>query len=101
MCSGESKCAKNFGSVTKQLQISLLKHHLKDSQPGKTSPLHFRKGYFCKSWPLKGSPRSFGLAIGLLGRSLMEGNFQLAISEMEISFPKIFGLFNFQLRNPD
>ena len=30
----------------------------------------------------------------------LEGNVQLAISEMKISFPKIFGNFNFQLRYP-
>ena len=30
----------------------------------------------------------------------LKGNVQLAISEMEISFPKIFGHFNFQLIYP-
>ena len=60
-CSGESNCSKNLGStVAKQLQFSLLKHRLKDSQPGKSSPLRFRKGYFCTFWHLKRSPSSFG-----------------------------------------
>ena len=31
----------------------------------------------------------------------LEGNVQLAIFEMKISFPKIFGHFNFQLRYPN
>ena len=35
------------------------------------------------------------------GWKFLEGNVQLAISEMKISYPKILGQFNFQLRYPD
>ena len=32
---------------------------------------------------------------------VLRGNIQLAISEMKISFPNVFGHFNFQLRYPN
>ena len=51
----QTALTKNFGFLAKQLYISLLKHHLKDSQPGKSSPLRFGKGYFCNFWHLKAS----------------------------------------------
>ena len=40
MCSGESNFSKNFGSTlpNSSEHVSLQKHHLKDSQLGKTSP---------------------------------------------------------------
>ena len=39
MYSGESNCSKNFGSTLPDF-ISLLKHHLKDSQPGKSTGIY-------------------------------------------------------------
>ena len=71
----------------------------KDSQPGKSSPLRFRKGYFCYL-ALEKVTKQFQMS-KWFGWKCLEGKVQLAISEMKILFPKIFGHFNFQLRYPN
>ena len=61
MCSGESNYSMNFGStLSNRYRISLLKHRIKDSKPGKSSSLRYRKGYFCNICEVKTSPGSFG-----------------------------------------
>ena len=45
MCSGESNCPTNFGS-TLAAKDSLIKHHLKEWQPGKFVPDVFERDMF-------------------------------------------------------
>ena len=46
MCWGSQTALIISLYVAKQLQMSLLKHHLKDSLPGKSSPLPFGRDIF-------------------------------------------------------
>ena len=64
----------------------------KDCQPRKSSPSRFRKGYFWIFLALKRVPFSFGF-------KFLDGNVQLTISEMKISFPKIFRHMPLNWRN--
>ena len=80
-----------------------LKHHLKDSQPekcrGKQS-LRFSEGIFLQFLAQKKVAQHFRVS-KKFAEKFFEVNIQLANSEMKISFPKSFGHFNFQLRNPN
>lgn len=89
--------------AAKQVQISLLKHQLKDWQPRNSSPLRFRKGYFWifrQLLALKKVTWQFRMSKWLAWK-FSKDNVQVAISEMKISFSTIFGHFNFHPRYPN
>ena len=99
MYSGESSCSTQ---QLQQLQISLLKHQLKDWQQGKSSSLRFRMGYFLIFLQLALEKVTWQFRMSKWLRwKFSEDNVQRAISEMKISFSTVFGPFSFQLRYPN
>ena len=95
MCVRESQNVVQVSVLIYQTATNFLTktYAYKDCQPGKSSPSNFRKRYFfLYFWHLKGSA-----AVSVLSASV-DSNVQLTISEMKISFSKIFRHFSFHLR---